>query len=108
VSLLPGTRLINFDYLALSDLIRANPASFGFTQPLDVPCLAVPGASPACPGFLFFDAIHPTTAAHAIIAGAVGTAIGNMAGVPEPATVTLFGLGLALLICCRRRGSLAF
>lgn len=100
--LAPSTRLIGFDYIALSDRMVADPASFGFTQSLEVPCSAVPGASPACPGFLFFEAIHLTTAAHALIAGAVSSVVRHAVAVPEPATLALFGLGLATLIFCRR------
>jgi phospholipase/lecithinase/hemolysin len=107
VNPLPGSRLFGFDYIALSDRIEANPAAFGFTQSLDVPCLAVPGASPACPGFLFFDAIHPTTAAHALIAGAVSSVVGHAVAVPEPATLALFGFGLTALICCHQRRTLS-
>lgn len=85
-----GTRLFRFDYFSLSDAIEADPAAFGFTQPLDAFCLAAPGASPACPGFLFFDPLHPTSAAHRLIADAVMAVL----KVPEPATIGLVGLGV--------------
>ena len=97
-SLIPGTTLSSLDLLALTDRIEADPASFGFTQPIDAPCLASPGASPACSGFLFFDLIHPTTAAHRLI----GEAAGSLVSVPEPASLALFGFGLLALMGCRR------
>ncbi|TPG61144.1 PEP-CTERM sorting domain-containing protein [Roseomonas nepalensis] len=101
LSLLPGSSLYRLDFLGLTDAIAANPASFGFTQSIDTPCLAAPGAAPACAGFLFFDAIHPTTAAHQLI----GAAAGSLVSVPEPASVALFGLGLLALAGCRRRAA---
>ena len=62
------------------------------------PCFA-PGA-PSCDVSLFVDGQHPTTRAHAVIAGAaydlVVTGV-NVSAVPEPATVTLVGAGLLLV-----------
>ena len=40
---------------------------------------------------LFYDAIHPTTYAHGLIADAVYS---QVAPVPEPSTIVLMGLGL--------------
>lgn len=41
--------------------------------------------------YLFYDAIHPTTYAHSLIADAVYS---QVAPVPEPSTIVLMGLGL--------------
>jgi phospholipase/lecithinase/hemolysin len=41
--------------------------------------------------YLFWDAIHPTTYAHSLIAEAVYS---QVAPVPEPSTIVLMGLGL--------------
>lgn len=95
------SRLFTFDYFSVSDPIEANPAVFGFTQALDVSCLNVPGASPTCPGFLFFDPLHPTTAAHRLIADAVAAEV----DIAEPPVVMLFAAGLIGLTVLRRRRS---
>jgi phospholipase/lecithinase/hemolysin len=55
-----------FDTFALQRQIMRRPRLFGFTD-TTTPCLAAPGAPPACKGFVFFDTVHPTTAAHRII-----------------------------------------
>lgn len=93
------SRLFTFDYFSVSDPIGADPEAFGFTRPLDMPCLNVPGASPTCSGFLFFDPIHPTTAAHRLIADAVAAEV----DIAEPPVVMLFGAGLIGLTVLRRR-----
>ncbi len=92
------SRLFTFDYFSVSDPIEASPEAFGFTQPLDVSCLGVPDASPTCPGFLFFDPIHPSTAAHRLIADAVAAEV----DVAEPPMILLLGAGLIGLAVRRR------
>lgn len=92
-------RLFTFDYFSVSDPIEADPEALGFTQPLDLPCLGVPGASPACPGFLFFDPLHPSTAAHRLIADAVAAEV----NIAEPPAIMLLGAGLVALAVRRRR-----
>jgi len=48
--------------------------------------------------YLFWDGVHPTAAAHALLGEAFAAAV------PEPATVWSFMLGLGLLAFARRRG----
>lgn len=48
---------------------------------------------------LFYDAIHPTTKGHQLMADAIYA----VAAVPEPATYAMFGLGVAVLAWARRR-----
>jgi len=44
--------------------------------------------------YLFWDPIHPTTQAHSMIADEVASTV---APVPEPATMLLFGTGIAFI-----------
>ncbi len=91
-----GTRLFEFNAIALGDRIVADPSAFGLPpQNRTLPCIFA-GASPACIGFTFFDTVHPTTAIDEVFAR------GILATVPEPAALALFGLG-ALGLAARRR-----
>lgn len=55
----PGLRLYRLDVHAMADRARADPESFGFRN-VTTPC----GALNGCEGYLFWDSVHPTTAAH--------------------------------------------
>jgi phospholipase/lecithinase/hemolysin len=59
-------RIAVFDTFAMQRLIVQRPRLFGFTDTTSY-CLAHPDAFPACKGFVFFDEVHATTAAHRII-----------------------------------------
>ena len=92
------------DRNAVYDRVFADPARFGFDPALaTTPCLEVPGASPTCAGFVFFDPIHATTAAQALIAEEILAAFSDAAPVPLPGALALFATGLAGLGALRRR-----
>ena len=81
-----GIRVIPVDSFSLFNEMLANPASFGFTNTTGIACGAFPPVTTAqtasslfcytgnlvAPGadqnFLFADSVHPTTAAHRVIA----------------------------------------
>lgn len=107
-SIFPGV-IIPFDVFSLVDLLVANPAAFGFSD-VTHSCLSGSSAdsasiiSAACaaagPGqYLFWDDVHPTTQADMILAAGFERAL----GVPEPASVALLALGLAMLVTLRAR-----
>jgi phospholipase/lecithinase/hemolysin len=74
--------------------ILANPGAYGLTNVTDE-AMSVPGAN--VDEYLFWDDLHPTRAAHALLGQ---TAHGV---VPEPATMGLMALGALALLRCRRR-----
>jgi phospholipase/lecithinase/hemolysin len=93
-----GVRLYTFDTSAFfRDAVGSPPDGITVTG---VPCVFVPGALEAgCPGFLFFDGVHPTTFAHGLLANEFHEAV-----IPEPSTYALMALGLlALAFASRRR-----
>jgi phospholipase/lecithinase/hemolysin len=60
-----GIRLYRLDVAAMAERARIDPASFGFTD-ISTPCRG----SARCGEYVFWDDIHPTTAAHARLAEA--------------------------------------
>jgi outer membrane lipase/esterase len=76
-----GQRVIPVDAFSILNDVRANASAFGFTNVTGVACLPVGSSSLTCsaansvPGsaqtYLFADAVHPTSAAHRIIADVV-------------------------------------
>jgi outer membrane lipase/esterase len=76
-----------FDIYGLGTSIALDPSAYGFTNVTDA-CGAVAGAS--CSTYEYWDGIHPTAAAHTVIADAF------LAGVvPEPSTWAMMILGFA-------------
>lgn len=93
-----GADIVLFDtFVALEQLI-ANAPQLGFTNTF-APCVFIPAALAAgCPGFLFFDGVHPTTATHSILA------VQFLAAISEPSSAALaFVAFLALAAVVGRR-----
>ena len=65
--------------------IQANPSRFGLSNVTDMAITNPTAAS----GYLFWDDVHPTTVGHGLLADAAFDAV-----TPEPASVTLFSIGL--------------
>jgi outer membrane lipase/esterase len=79
-----------FDDFALLNEVIADPGAFGLSNVTDA-CAQFSSCDPS--QFLFWDGIHPTSAAEAIISDAIEALV-----VPEPSTLALlvfalFGLG---------------
>ncbi|HRP25793.1 SGNH/GDSL hydrolase family protein [Thauera sp.] len=89
-----GLDLMSFDTAAFLDEVITSPAAYGFTNVTDACVLT---AWPACDGYLFFDSVHPTTAAHRLLGERF------LATVPEPDMAALLALGLLALLALRRR-----
>ena len=89
-----------FRHIAAKIHLDSNPGAYGFTN-ASATCLTgnvvVGGTVCANPGsFVFWDSLHPTTAAHRVLGDAFDRAV------PEPATLTLVGFGMAMAIVRRR------
>jgi outer membrane lipase/esterase len=91
--------VISFDVAALIDDVADNPGAFGLDNVTDA-CGAIVGCDPS--KYLFWDGIHPTSAGHALLAGAM------LAAVPEPSALLLMLAGLvAVSFMARRRRATA-
>jgi phospholipase/lecithinase/hemolysin len=86
-----------FDTFGFMHLVVSNPGAFGFTDVTD-PCLVglTPCSNPN--QYLFWDDLHPTTAADAILASQFQNLV-----TPEPSTFLMLGTGIAGLAGVLRR-----
>ena len=90
-----GVDIIPFDTFSAQNLLIANAGAFGFTN-VTTACIATPDLFTGCQGYAFFDGVHPTTAAHALLATQFAAAV----PLPVPAVLIVAG---ALLVCRARR-----
>ena len=103
-----GVQIIRFDTFNMLRQVHDQPASFNLSNVTE-PCYTG-FVSPGTPtdtvcanpqSYLFWDAEHPSTAMHAVMANAMLGAIN--AAVPEPDAAALLAVGLAVLALARWR-----
>ncbi len=104
-SMFPTSDIIQFDIFSLFNESVQNSAAFGFTDAQN-PCVTSFSITPcANPGsHIFWDDLHPTTQAHAVIAAearaVIGTTFDN--AIPEPGMIILLVTGLFALTVISR------
>lgn len=80
-----GIELAMADIFDTFQQVHANPGAFGFTNVSDGAYLV---GDFAANGYLYWDDIHPSAAAHALMAQRA------LAALPEPSALVLMGLGV--------------
>jgi phospholipase/lecithinase/hemolysin len=91
----PGITIHSVDTAGLLQKVEAHPSAYGFTNVTDSALLTGHANDP---GYLFWDSVHPTTHGDMLVAAAAAQTV------PEPATLTLMGLGLVGVAAVRLRG----
>jgi phospholipase/lecithinase/hemolysin len=104
---LADASLMTFDVMARQRAVALNPAAFGFSN-VSTPCYAGEPDGPVlsvcadATGYFYWDRLHPTAAAHALLGSQM------LAAVPEPSSMLLMAvgtLGLLGLSARRRQGT---
>lgn len=90
-----GSTIFNLDLFASTNATVANPGLYGFTN-VNTACWNGTTVCATPNSYLFWDAIHPTTAAHSNLA------IAALNVIPEPSTASLLLVGLVVLASRRR------
>ncbi|HYE52420.1 MAG TPA: autotransporter domain-containing protein [Azospirillaceae bacterium] len=100
VSAATGANVILVDINSSLQAVFANPATYGFNN-LTIPCFTGTALTGVCAtqqgaqGTLFFDAVHPTTTAHALTAQFVSGTLSAVFEAPETVAART-QLGLAM------------
>jgi phospholipase/lecithinase/hemolysin len=92
-----GVNFYTADTAALLNDAIADPGAYGFTNVTQSCIDNLQAFLDNCPGYLFFDGVHPTTAAHRYLAAEFAAAV------PEPSTYALLALGMLCLAAFSRR-----
>lgn len=93
--------VIPFDVFGTVNAIVANPGAYGLTNVVDACGAVINSCSSSVSTALFYDGIHPTAAAQALLASAMLNTLA--AAVPEPASWLMLAAGVAVLAVRRRR-----
>lgn len=86
-----GIDVVGLDVQTLFAAVEADPSKYGLMN-VTASAITTPGANPD--QYLFWDDVHPTAAADALLAEAADAALNPT---PEPAALGLAGLGLSAL-----------
>lgn len=97
-----GLNITQFDAFSLFVDITFNASTYGFTNVSD-PCFTGVSLCSNPDEYLFWDTVHPTAAAHKVVASAALQALNIR--VPEPPIAILLLTGVAALVVTRRRRS---
>lgn len=91
-----GVDIVLFDTYAFFNDALLNPQAYGFTNTAGRCIDSLAALASDCAGYMFFDGVHPTTAAHHILADRF------FAAVSEPSVLAQLALGLALIVVFSR------